>query len=255
MFHTVYNSFEEVSGGRDYIGKHSSEDPYDSYLGSFVDADFNPSCKIIMGYSKTPEGAVWLEIQYQKVFGVVEDPQFANKVYQTSEKFDSTGLKSSEEAKQRSSRIQREVQNRPEVKEKKSKNITLAVNDPVVKEKHKEAMQRIGKDPLVQTKKVESRRASGKIPNLTESWKNNQRESQKISQNRPETKELKSKRIKERMQDPDVQAKIKSRPNDHCKGRKWFTNGKESGMYFPGEEPSGWRIGRVYNRKDKQRLH
>jgi hypothetical protein len=250
MFHTVYDSFEEVQGGRDYIGKHSSEDPYDTYLGSFVDDSFNPTGKIILGYSKTPEGAVWLEIQYQRAFGVAEDPQFANRVYQTSEKFDSTGLKWSEEAKQRSSQIQREVQNRPEVKEKKSRNITTAVNDPSVKAKHKEAMQRIGKNPQVQAKKVASKKASGKVPNLTESWKVNQRESQKVSQNRPETKALKSKRIKERMQDPDVQAKIKSRSNDHNRGRKWFTNGKESAMYFPGEEPSDWRTGRVYNRKN-----
>ena len=87
MFHTVYNSFESAPGGRDYIGKHSTEDPYDDYLGSFKDKSFKPDDKIVFAYSKTKEGAVWLEVMFQRVFGVVEDPQFANKSYQTSDKF------------------------------------------------------------------------------------------------------------------------------------------------------------------------
>ncbi len=87
MFHTVYNSFEPGPNGRDYIGKHSTDDPYDDYMGSFKDKTFNPDDKIVFAYSKTKEGAVWLEIMFQRVFGVVEDPQFANKSYQTSDKF------------------------------------------------------------------------------------------------------------------------------------------------------------------------
>ena len=87
MFHTVYDSFESRLGGRDYIGKHSTEDPYDGYLGSFKDKSFKPDNKIVFAYSKTKEGAVWLEIMFQRVFGVVEDSQFANKSYQTSDKF------------------------------------------------------------------------------------------------------------------------------------------------------------------------
>ena len=87
MFHTVYDSFESRQGGRDYIGKHSTEDPYDGYLGSYKDKTFNPDDKIVFAYAKTKEGAVWLEIMFQRVFGVVEDPQFANKSYQTSDKF------------------------------------------------------------------------------------------------------------------------------------------------------------------------
>jgi hypothetical protein len=87
MFHTVYNSYEEGPNGRDYIGKHSTNDPDDGYLGSFKDKTFCPSDKINIIYAKTAEGAIWLEIQFQKVFKVVEDPQFANKSYQTSTKF------------------------------------------------------------------------------------------------------------------------------------------------------------------------
>jgi len=84
-FHTVYNSYE--ISGRDYIGKHSTDNPYDDYKGSFKDESFDPDEKIVIGYSKTPEGAVWLEIQYQRAFKVAEDPQFANRSYQTSDKF------------------------------------------------------------------------------------------------------------------------------------------------------------------------
>jgi len=87
LFHTVYDSYEEGPNGRDYIGKHSTDNPYDSYKGSFKDESFNPDNKIVFAYAKTKEGAVWLEIMFQKVFGVVEDPQFANKSYQTSVKF------------------------------------------------------------------------------------------------------------------------------------------------------------------------
>ena len=93
MFHTVYLSFEP--DGRDYIGKHSSEDPYDDYLGSYKDKSFDPTNKIILEYCKTEEGAVEAEIRWQRVFNVVEDPQFVNRSYQTSNKF-VTGFKGEE---------------------------------------------------------------------------------------------------------------------------------------------------------------
>ena len=83
-FHTVYDSFESGPKGRDYIGKHSTDDPYDDYRGSFKDDSFNPDDKIIFAYAKTKEGAVWLEIMFQRVFSVVEDPQYVNRSYQTS---------------------------------------------------------------------------------------------------------------------------------------------------------------------------
>lgn len=101
MFHTVYCSFESKSNGRDYLGKHSSDDPYDDYLGSFYDETFNPDDKIILAYSNTAEGAVWLEIMFQKVFRVAENPTFANQSYQTSTGFDVTGVPKSEEHKRK----------------------------------------------------------------------------------------------------------------------------------------------------------
>ena len=92
-FHAVYVSFEENPNSKDYVGKHSSCDPYDSYMGSFSDKDFNPSQKILLGYATTAEGAVWLEMQWQRVLNVVEDPQYVNQSYQTSTGFDTTGRK------------------------------------------------------------------------------------------------------------------------------------------------------------------
>ena len=92
MFHTAYNSYESKPGGRDYIGKHSTEDPYDDYKGSFKDKEFDPDSKIVMAYAKTAEGAVWFEINFQNVFDVVLDPQYANQVKQTSTGFDTTGV-------------------------------------------------------------------------------------------------------------------------------------------------------------------
>jgi hypothetical protein len=97
MFHTTYNSYESNTSGRDYIGKHSSENPYDDYKGSFGDDAFEPDSKIVMAYSKTPEGAVWFEINFHKVFNVALDPQFANRAIQTPTKFDRTGASNTPE--------------------------------------------------------------------------------------------------------------------------------------------------------------
>jgi hypothetical protein len=101
MFHTAYNSYEEKLNGRDYIGKHSTEDPYDNYLGTFKDKSFDPDAKIIMAYSKTPEGASWFEINFHNVFNVARDPQFVNRAKQTSTKFDTTGVSNTAEQNQK----------------------------------------------------------------------------------------------------------------------------------------------------------
>jgi len=101
MYHTIYLSFEE--DGRDYIGKHSTNNPYDGYLGSFKDDTFNPTNKIILEYATTEEGAIRAEMRWQRVFNVVEDPQFANRSYQTSTGFyfNRAGVLHTEKAKQK----------------------------------------------------------------------------------------------------------------------------------------------------------
>jgi hypothetical protein len=196
MFHTIYDSFESKPGGRDYLGKHSTENPYDDYKGSFFDKTFEPDSKIIVGYSKTVEGAVWLEIQWQKVFGVAEDPQFANRSYQTSTKFNydmtgfrfsgesiqklkdsHTGKKDSEETRQKKSKAQQVAQNRPEVKEKHSRNrkgkpkseihkqrIRDAHNTPEAKEKKRKDMlgRDTGKKHTLETRQKQSLKRKGK---------------------------------------------------------------------------------------------
>ena len=92
MFHTVYNSYETKPNGRDYIGKHSTDDPYDDYRGSFADKEFDPGPKIVMAYAKTAEGASWFEINFHNVFDVAKDHQYANRVKATSTGFDTTGV-------------------------------------------------------------------------------------------------------------------------------------------------------------------
>ena len=153
MFHAVYDSFESGPGGRDYVGKHSSMDPYDSYLGSFRDASFVPDSKIVIAYAKTAEGAIWLEIQFQRVFGVVEDPQFVNRSYQTSTGFYYASVtpehsqavsKSnrnrvvSDETRQKQSESQKRISQDPEIRRKRSES---AKKKPPVTEKTRERMR------------------------------------------------------------------------------------------------------------------
>ena len=91
----MYLSYENIPNGRNYIGKRSTPCLNDGYLGSFKDDSFNPTERIILGFYKTSEAAIQAEIQFQRVFNVVEDDTYANRSYQTSEKFyyDRTGEK------------------------------------------------------------------------------------------------------------------------------------------------------------------
>ena len=86
--HYTYYSYEEF--GRGYIGKRSckckpEEDV--TYFGSYRDKTFKPTQKIILGTYDTAEEAIDDEIKIQRFFKVVENPHFANQVYQNSNKF------------------------------------------------------------------------------------------------------------------------------------------------------------------------
>ena len=100
-WHIVYLSYESSPGGRNYIGKHSTDNLYDGYLGSFKDSSFHPDSRTILGVFNTPEAAVQSEIQWQRVFEVVPNTEFANKSYQTSKKFDTTGVQAPNKGKPR----------------------------------------------------------------------------------------------------------------------------------------------------------
>lgn len=154
MFHTVYLSFEP--DGRDYIGKHSSKNPYDDYLGSYKDKSFGPESKIILEYCKTEEGAVEAEIRWQRVFNVVEDPQFVNRSYQTSNKF-VTGFKGEEHplfGVKRPDTRQRNLTNNPSKCPEAAKKIAEAArrrkgkdSQETRRKKAKTLMNRIKKNP------------------------------------------------------------------------------------------------------------
>jgi hypothetical protein len=87
LYHFVYLSYESFKGGRMYIGKHSTDNLYDGYLGSFSDLTFNPDSRIILQFYSSEKSCVAGETQWQKVFKVAEDPEYANKAYQTSDSF------------------------------------------------------------------------------------------------------------------------------------------------------------------------
>ena len=145
MFHTVYNSYESTLNGRDYIGKHSTEDLNDGYLGSFSDQEFDPDSRIIMAYSKTAEGAVWFEVNFHNVFNVDQDPGYANKVKQTSTGFDATGLKReplSQDAKTLISLRTKEAMQTKEVRD----NLERANADPEVRENRRKSKLGIPRD-------------------------------------------------------------------------------------------------------------
>jgi len=159
MFHTVYLSFEDGKVGRDYIGKHSSENPYDEYLGSYKDKSFAPTGKIILEYAKTEEGAVEAEVRWQRVFLVAEDPQFANQSYQTNKKF---VLTVKGEGHPNTGRMRPDVtirnlednpvyrpevkNNRDQINQKISETTKKALADPETKRKHIEANRRIAQN-------------------------------------------------------------------------------------------------------------
>jgi hypothetical protein len=101
-WHIVYLSYESKPGGRNYIGKHSTENLHDGYLGSFSDKSFSPDSRIILGVFNSAEAAVISEIQWQRTFKVASNPEFSNRSYQTSTKFDTTGSQAHNKGKPRS---------------------------------------------------------------------------------------------------------------------------------------------------------
>jgi hypothetical protein len=206
-FHTVYNSFEY--NGRDYIGKHSTNNPYDDYKGSFKDESFVPDNKIILGYAKTQQGAVWLEIQYQRAFQVAEDPQFANRSYQTSDKF--VTMPSGEDHPNRG-------RQRPDLT---LKNLT---NNPAKKPEVREKLKKSRNRPEHNNSVREARQTA------------ESRERSKIAA----TKQWQQPGAKEAL------AERRKGEGNPCHGLRWWVN-PEGETRYQLEKPEGdWRNGRVY---------
>lgn len=112
IWHIVYLSYESRPGGRNYIGKHSTDNLYDGYLGSFSDESFNPDSRIVLGVFNTSEAAILSEIQWQRALQVVSNPDFVNKSYQTSKKFDTTGIIPHNKGKPRTEEEKRKISER-----------------------------------------------------------------------------------------------------------------------------------------------
>ena len=211
-FHIVYNSYEPE--GRDYIGKRSTKNPYEGYLGSFSDTTFNPEHKIVLAYAKTPEGAIWLEMMFQRVFNVVENEQFANRSVQTSTKFqyDPTGTIRSTETRARMSKPKTE-QHRKNISEGR-KGIHLT-------KEHKQNIAKSRQGVKLSPEHCEAIRAGNTC---------------KIKS--PETCQKLSESHKGR--------------NDWTKGRRWYHNSQGETKMFHEDPGSGWEPGRKPNTFHKQ---
>jgi hypothetical protein len=213
MFHTVYNSFESKPNGRDYIGKHGTDDPYDNYLGSFKDKTFNPDGKIVIAYATTPEGAIWLEMMFQKVFNVVEDPQFVNRSYQTSTGFyfNRAGILHTEEAKQKMSKTRGG-----------EKNPMFGKTG----DKH----PNFGKKLADETKQLISDSLAGeKNPMFGKTGEKNHMFGKKLTDN-----------TKQKMSD------VKIGEKNPCFGKKWWVNSLSEVLYQTENPGKGWQRGRKW---------
>ncbi len=168
VWHIVYLSYESKLNGRSYIGKHTTNQLHDGYLGSFKDTGFLPDSRIILGYFLSEESALQAEAQWQKVFQVAPDPHFANQAYQTSEKFsyDWKGRKRTEENKKN----QRKAQQRPEVREKKSKALRGRSLPLEQIQKIKESNLRTHQNPEVIAKKSRASKEVHSRPEVLEAY-------------------------------------------------------------------------------------
>lgn len=95
-YHYVYYSYEEY--GRGYFGSRTCKCLPENdvkYFGSYSDKTFKPTKKIILKSDYvTRKEAINDEIILHNYYNVAHNPHFANKVNQTSTKFDTTGISS-----------------------------------------------------------------------------------------------------------------------------------------------------------------
>lgn len=220
QFHTVYNSYERE--GRDYIGKHSTDNPYDDYKGSFRDDTFCPDEKIVLIYASTPEGAVWLEEQFQRVFRVVENDQFANRSYQTSDKF-VCGISGDDNPAKR-----------PDVRQK------ISVN---TKGKPKRGLRErnFSNNPMQNPATRDKLRQARNTPD----WNANVAKSRQT----PESREKSRAAAQQQWKVPGAREALAQRrlgPGNPCHGKRWWVNPAGETLYQTEPPPGDWQNGRVY---------
>ena len=102
-YHYVYYSYEEWGMG--YIGSRTCKclpEEDIKYFGSFKDKTFKPAQKIILKDDYATRAEAYIdEIILQQYYKVAENPNFANRAYQTSTKFTTFGLFPSNETRKK----------------------------------------------------------------------------------------------------------------------------------------------------------
>jgi hypothetical protein len=124
MYYYTYYSYEEWRRG--YIGSRQSKVPPEEdirYMGSYRDKTFRPTQKIILAsHYKTREEAIQDEIILQRFFQVVPNSHFANRSYQTSNKFILEGELASQIGREKWAKFTPEQ--RSKIAEKRDRNLT-----------------------------------------------------------------------------------------------------------------------------------
>ena len=125
MYYYTYYTYEEW--GRGYIGSRQSKvlpEQDTKYMGSYRDKTFKPTHKIILAsHYKTREEAIDDEILLQHFFTVASNPHFANRAYQTSNKFILEGEIATQVGKEKWAKYTKEE--RSEIARKREANKTL----------------------------------------------------------------------------------------------------------------------------------
>jgi len=107
-YHYTYYSYEEW--GRGYIGCRSCDclpEEDIKYFGSYKDKTFNPTKKIILETFKTRKDAIHAEIEMHNFYDIASNPHFANRAKQTSTKFTRDGVVTSQETKEKMSKVKK----------------------------------------------------------------------------------------------------------------------------------------------------
>jgi len=107
-YHYTYYSYEEW--GRGYIGCRSCDclpEEDIKYFGSYKDKTFNPTKKIILETFKTRKDAIYAEIEMHNFYDIASNPHFANRAKQTSTKFTRDGVVTSQETKEKMSKVKK----------------------------------------------------------------------------------------------------------------------------------------------------